>query len=404
MPTDDIVKVDYNLGGDAMIAKFREENLGDHECACCDLVEDARQCEAVALVTQQSIAQLDAQIIKLRGEIEAGKLQVKNTDMKEKSIEAQIDKFDRDIDLADDAVDATELRLNTLEKSLRGREEALDSKEGGLQLSLGDETSLRSERISELEAQLFEKQQDVESMRLRCTNEGLMGPEAGSMYCEGLKDTIQDQLGDLIGELDGIVDETKHNQQEICDLIKKLDSKVLRKIERQEQKAAVFVRKHLATRLLRIKYQEENKKLRDQIRALESGAVDSGSDDEDIKNLGSDDEIDSSLHLLLELPEPSVGLLDNFKGSEEMDADLIALQAMMGSKTKQWKRVKMFLEGVLEWDENAIGEVQGLLHGVDNGVTWVKLHNVFEHIAVHAGMKLEHRPWWRTGEWKWVEH
>ena len=49
-----------------MIAKFREENLGDHECACCDLVEDARQCEAVALVTQQSIAQLDAQIIKLR--------------------------------------------------------------------------------------------------------------------------------------------------------------------------------------------------------------------------------------------------------------------------------------------------------------------------------------------------
>ena len=38
-----------------------------------------------------------------QGEIEAGKLQVKNTDMKEKSIEAQIDKFDRDIDLADDA-------------------------------------------------------------------------------------------------------------------------------------------------------------------------------------------------------------------------------------------------------------------------------------------------------------
>ena len=85
-----------------------------------------------------------------------------------------------------------------------------------------------------------------------------------------------------------------------------LDSSVLKKIETNEQKTALFVRKHHATRLLRIKHQEQNKRLMDQIRALE-GEVEELEDADDIARLQSDDEMDSSLHLLLELPEPSAG-------------------------------------------------------------------------------------------------
>lgn len=124
---------------------------------------------------------------------------------------------------------------------------------------------------------------------------------------------------------------------------------------------------------------------------------------QDDGSLNQDPEHDEMLRLLLELPTPSSDLMKAYKASDEMDDDLVALQAMMGLKTKSWAKVLMFLEGVLEWETEVVVEVEALMHGVEDGVTWEKLHHVFEHLALAAGQKLDHKPWWKTGEWQKVE-
>eukprot|EP00658_Telonema_sp_P-2_P020284 TRINITY_DN18020_c0_g1_i2.p1 TRINITY_DN18020_c0_g1~~TRINITY_DN18020_c0_g1_i2.p1 ORF type:complete len:403 (-),score=135.25 TRINITY_DN18020_c0_g1_i2:332-1540(-) len=401
MGTDDIVKVDYDLGGQGYVDQFRGEQLGEVECGCCDLIVKAKECEAVSAVTQRTISSLDADLIRLKGEMDAGDLQVKNTDMKEKALEDQIAVWDRDIDLADDAVDAKDNKLMQLEKTLRAREEALDGKEANLQLSVGEEENLRQERISMFETDLFSKQDEIKDLTDECHEEGLIGSSAATAYNTALRDKYEFDLEDENTRLSEISEECANVQKEICGHISKVSSTTLGKIERKEQKTALLVRKHAESRNLRAQYQSECEMLLKRIQQLEGEGIDG--EQEELEVLGSDDEMDSTLQLLLELPAPTSALIDAFKDDPDMDPNLIALQAMMGHKTKSWPKVVMFLEGVLEWNAELIAEVEQCLHGVADGVTWTKLHNVFEHIVVHAGMKLEHRPWWRTGEWKWVQ-
>jgi len=400
--TEDIVKVDYDLGGNDYVAQFRAEHLGEVECSCCHLVTHTKECESVALTTQRAISKLDAELIKLKASIDAGALRVSDTDMKEKSLQDQIDKFDRDIDLADDAVDAKDVKMNTAEKALRAREETLDAKEGNLSMSLVDEDSLRLERISMVESDLYDREEANKRMHEQCIDEGLQGPDAACAYTKLLHEAYQEELETEADRLTQLTEECGTLQQEICQLIPEVHNGVLQKIERKEQKGALLINKHRTCRQLRSKYQFESTMLLKQISKIDTEAEEHQHQSED-DAVGSDEEMNSSLKILLELPEPTTELLSSFMGSDEMDEDLIALQAMMGDKRKSWPKVVMFLEGVLEWNEITIAEVERLVRGGDDGVTWQQLHNVFEHIAVWAGQKLEHKPWWRTGEWKWVE-
>eukprot|EP00658_Telonema_sp_P-2_P020283 TRINITY_DN18020_c0_g1_i11.p1 TRINITY_DN18020_c0_g1~~TRINITY_DN18020_c0_g1_i11.p1 ORF type:complete len:306 (-),score=101.08 TRINITY_DN18020_c0_g1_i11:84-1001(-) len=288
MGTDDIVKVDYDLGGQGYVDQFRGEQLGEVECGCCDLIVKAKECEAVSAVTQRTISSLDADLIRLKGEMDAGDLQVKNTDMKEKALEDQIAVWDRDIDLADDAVDAKDNKLMQLEKTLRAREEALDGKEANLQLSVGEEENLRQERISMFETDLFSKQDEIKDLTDECHEEGLIGSSAATAYNTALRDKYEFDLEDENTRLSEISEECANVQKEICGHISKVSSTTLGKIERKEQKTALLVRKHAESRNLRAQYQSECEMLLKRIQQLEGCLLytSDAADEEDSVDLG----------------------------------------------------------------------------------------------------------------------
>merc|ERR1712086_999165 len=336
--SQDIVHVDYNLGGDGYVEQFRKDNLGDVECSCCNLLQDAKDTKSTILVGQKSLADLDAEITNMQCEVDGIKLSVTNTDLKEKAIESQINKFDLDIDLADDAVDAHEAKLNKTDKLYSSDLDFVESKESGLRCSVEEENEMRNSRVGVIEEQLFEKQKETEEVQAKCEEEGLIGAEASAAFNSMLKERLESDCCEQQDKLKEISDKCDELQTETGEAIGTVtgepSAEVLAKVLQREKKRTLLARKHEQCTALRSEYAKETQALLKQIEALK-GEV------EEDEACESDADLDSSLKLLLELPEPSEDLLGAFAGSPEMDDDLVALQVMMGKKNKTWAKVLM---------------------------------------------------------------